>query len=116
MRARAPERTLFGSDSVTATMMVAEDNVRMPFSTALTVNKAVRVRNCSRIQNDGYMAMINSNQGMIISGLRPKRSDSQPPSVSHTSPLAPMAAVAPKDTAAGMARVLLAYVVMYSST
>src|SRR5690242_740987 len=116
MRAMAPDRTLLGSDSVIATMMVAEESVWIPFSTALTVQRAVLVRSRSRTQNDGYIATISSTQGMIITGLRPNRSDSQPPRVSQTSPLAPMAAVAPKDTAAGMPRVLLAYVVMYSST
>src|SRR3569833_2734377 len=116
MRAMLPERTLLGSDSVTATMMVAEDSVRIPFKTALTVNNDAPVLNRSSTQNEGYMATISSTQGMIITGLRPNRSDSQPPSVSQTNPLAPSTAVAPKESAAGMPRVVFAYDVMYSST
>ena len=72
-------------------MMVADDIVCIPFTSALTANRALPVRSRSRTRKDGYVATISSNHGMIITGLRPKRSDSQPPRASQTSPLAPAA-------------------------
>jgi len=108
IKAIAPERTRWGSDSVIATMIVAEDSVDRQPNTAHALYNAALVRRWSSIQKAGKTAMARKSQGTIMIGLRPKRSDSQPPRESQTTPLKPMTAVAPKAIFADIPSVTLA--------
>src|ERR1700742_2977663 len=96
-----PDRTRCGRDSVMATIIVADDSVDIEANTPQAVYSAAPVRSWSNIQKVGNTRTARNSQGMIMIGLRPNRSDSQPPSESQNTPLSPITAVAPNAMFAG---------------
>jgi hypothetical protein len=89
-----PERTRAGNASVMATMMVADDSVEMLPNTGQAPYRAAPLRKRSSSTNAGNTVNAKTSQGRIITGLRPNRSDNQPPSGSQMTPLKPTTAVA----------------------
>ena len=101
-------RTSLRSDSVIETNTAAVLRALVKVITAVAPNRVAASWWLTSRENAGQVASRKTIRGQIISGRRPKRSESTPPIRPATKPQVPLTAVAARETPAAMCRVLRA--------
>src|SRR5215813_12418204 len=96
--ATAPERTLTGNASVSETRTGALPSVFITDSTAVAVSNVAGVGNRVINPKAGTTTRNNKPHGIIIIGLRPKRSDNQPPTGARQKSVSPTMTVVANAT------------------